>query len=79
MRKKHASPGFSAFSADEVWLFCSCFSPGPSLAAEIAAGKSLKPLEATGDADWDDLLAPLLNNGETWLSAPWWISENYFY
>lgn len=60
-------------------MFSSCVSPRPSLAAEIAAGKPLKPLEATGDADWDDLLAPLLNNGETWLSAPWWISENYFY
>ena len=25
------------------------------------------------------MLAPLLANGDTWFSTPWWISENYFY
>ena len=50
-----------------------------ALASEIAAGEPLKPLDSTNDPDWDELLAPLLENGETWFSAPWWISENYFY
>lgn len=48
------------------------------LGAEIAAGKPLKPL-VEPDADWSNLLAPLLERGETWFSTPWWISENYFY
>ena len=25
------------------------------------------------------MLAPLLAEGATWFSAPWWIAENYFY
>lgn len=49
-----------------------------SLASEIAAGKPLLPLENGGN-DWDDLLAPFLDNGDTWFSAPWWVAENYFY
>ena len=49
------------------------------LASEIAAGARLSPLTSTNDADWDALLAPLLANGDTWFSTPWWISENYFY
>ena len=48
------------------------------LAAEIAAGQALKPL-ASPNADWDVALAPMLASGETWFSAPWWLTENYFY
>jgi len=48
------------------------------LAAEIAAGQPLKPLSAPS-AEWEAVLAPLLEKGETWFSAPWWTTENYFY
>jgi len=49
-----------------------------ALAAEIAAGQPLKPLAAPSD-EWDAVLAPLIEQGETWFSAPWWTTENYFY
>ena len=48
------------------------------LASEIAAGRPLKPL-LSPTAEWDSTLAPFLENGDTWFSAPWWVSENYFY
>ena len=48
------------------------------LAAEIKAGKPLVPLR-NRDGVWDAALAPLLEQGDTWFSAPWWLSENYFY
>lgn len=48
------------------------------LASEIAVGEPLKPLVAPS-LEWDTVLAPLLEQQETWFSAPWWISENYFY
>ena len=49
-----------------------------SFADEIAAGVPLKPLVNPSE-EWKAQLEPLLANGETWFSAPWWISENYFY
>ncbi|EOD10101.1 hypothetical protein EMIHUDRAFT_459877 [Emiliania huxleyi CCMP1516] len=49
-----------------------------SLAGEIAAGEPLKPLAAPS-AEWEDALAPLLAAGDTWLSAPWFVVENYLY
>jgi hypothetical protein len=48
-----------------------------SLAAEIATGAPLKPLLSTRSG-WPEMLAPLLEEGATWFSAPWWIAENYF-
>lgn len=49
-----------------------------ALAAEIAQGAPLRPLRAT-QAGWPEALAPSLKAGETWLTAPWWLSENAFY
>jgi len=48
------------------------------LAAEISAGAPLKPLAVT-QCGWPEALAPLLADGATWFSAPWWLAENYFY
>ena len=48
-----------------------------SLAAEVATGAPLKPLLSTRSG-WSEMLAPLLEEGATWFSAPWWIAENYF-
>lgn len=47
------------------------------LAAEIAAGAPLKPLRER--SAWDAELAPHLAAAGTWFSAPWWVTENYFY
>ena len=49
-----------------------------ALAAEIAAGAPLKPLVAPS-AEWESALAPHLEAGDTWLSAPWFLVENYLY
>ena len=46
-----------------------------ALAAEIAAGAPLKPLIAPS-AEWESALAPHLEAGDTWFSAPWCRSGN---
>ncbi len=45
---------------------------------EIAAGEPLAPL-AKPSAEWRDALRPHLDARDTWLSAPWFLVENYLY
>lgn len=53
------------------------------LQQEMRDGAALKPLEPTAPwvnaENWNSLLAPFIQRGEGWHTAPWWVVENYMY
>eukprot|EP00965_Chrysotila_dentata_P206594 6183619-Pleurochrysis_carterae.AAC.4 len=50
-----------------------------ALADEIARDAPLRALTAEPSAAWEAEMMPLLEAKQTWLSAPWFTVENYFY
>ena len=50
-----------------------------ALADEIRAGAPLRALREPSAAGWIAELAPHLDAGATWFTAPWFLVENYLY